>query len=110
MWSVLALAAKNRQMLTYSMMTQLTGMMTAGVGHMLEPIQSYCLLKGWPPLTALVVSESTGLPGIGFIAAADVPKALVEVFAFNWLEHGAPSPEEFSDAVRKLPSNGATAS
>ncbi len=106
MWSVLAFAARSRQMLTYSMMSQLTGMMTPGVGQMLEPIQSYCLLNKRPPLTVLVVSDSTGLPGRGFIAAADVPKALVDVFAFDWLKHGAPTPQEFAAALAQRPSNG----
>jgi hypothetical protein len=73
---------------------------------MLEPIQSYCLLKKLPPLTALVVSDSTGLPGTGFIAAAEIPKALVDVFAYDWLKHGAPKPEEFAAAVAERPSNG----
>ncbi len=65
MWAVLALAARNGQVLTYSMMSQLTGRATAGVGAMLEPIQSYCVLNQLPPLTALVVHESDGMPGSG---------------------------------------------
>ena len=106
MWPVLALAARNRQVLTYSMMNQLTGMATQGVGQMLEPIQSYCLLHKLPPLTALVVNDSTGLPGIGFIAAADVPRALLEVFRYDWLGHGAPTPEDFAAAHAQRPPAG----
>lgn len=109
MWSCLALAARNRQVLTYSILAKATGMMTPGIGGMLEPIQSYCLIHDLPPLTVLVVNESTGLPGVGFIAAADVPKALVKVFDFDWLERGAPKPEEFATAVRERPSNGVAA-
>jgi hypothetical protein len=47
-WSVLALAAHNRQTLTYEMLGKLTGMHPAGLGVVLEPIQSYCLLNNLP--------------------------------------------------------------
>ena len=64
-WSVLALAARNRQILTYTMLEQLTGLARVGLGQSLEPIQSYCLLRQLPPLTILVVQEATGIPGAG---------------------------------------------
>jgi hypothetical protein len=105
-WSVLALAASNRQTLTYELLGKLTGMHAAGLGAVLEPIQSYCMLSGLPPLTALVVNKSTGLPGPGFIAAADVPKEFVRVFDHDWLSTGCPSPQQLSDAVAVQPSNG----
>lgn len=105
-WPVLAYAASNRQMLTYEMVGQLTGMAIPGLGSVLEPIQSYCLLKGLPPLTVLVVNKKTGLPGIGFVAADDLATALIEVFERDWRNVGCPTPEVLLDAVRKLPSNG----
>ena len=105
-WSVLALAARNRQVLTYEMVARLTGVARVGLGRCLEPIQSYCLVKGLSPLTILVVSEKTGMPGIGFIAAQDIPQAQQEVFNYDWLTHGGPSPESFEAAVRERPSNG----
>ena len=57
-------------------------------------------------MTILVVSEDTGLPGAGFIAAQDIPKTQIEVFGYDWLEEGAPSPEDFEKAVTRMPSNG----
>jgi len=105
-WPLLALAARNRQTLTYDLVSRLTGMHTAGIGQMMEPIQSYCLLKGLPPLTVLVVNKSTGLPGVGFVAAADVPREFLRVFEADWLAVGCPTPEEFEAAVSELPSNG----
>ena len=69
MWSVLALAARNRQVLTYGMLAQLTGVPRMGLANCLDPIQSYCLLRSLAPLTALVVGENSGRPGRGFIAA-----------------------------------------
>lgn len=106
-WSVLALAAHNRQVLTYEMVARLTGVARVGLGRCLEPIQSYCLVKGLSPLTILVVSEKTGMPGVGFIAAQDIPRAQQEVFNYDWLAHGGPSPESFEAAVTERPSNGA---
>ena len=106
LWAVLALAAHNRQVLTYNLIARLTGIARVGLGQCLEPIQSYCLVKGLGPLTILVVSEKTGMPGVGFIAAQDIPRAQQEVFGYDWMAHGGPSPESFEAAVRLRPSNG----
>src|SRR5687768_2122606 len=89
-WPLLAFAARNRQLLTYEMVAQLTGMATPGLGRVLEPIQSYCLLNGLPALSALVVNKETGLPGIGFIAAADVPREFIRIFEHNWVAVACP--------------------
>lgn len=105
-WSVLALAAHNRQVLTYDIVARVTGIARVGLGQCLEPIQSYCLVHDLHPLTILVVSEQTGMPGVGFIAAQDIPRAQQEVFHYDWLAHGAPAPEDFEGAVRERPSNG----
>lgn len=104
-WSILALAARNRQILTYGIVSSLIGVPKPGLGQLLEPIQSYCLVHELPPLTILVVQDATGLPGAGFIAAQDIPSTQSRVFAHDWLEHGAPSPTDFAEAVRKRPSN-----
>jgi hypothetical protein len=104
--SVLALAAHNRQVFTYNMVARLTGIARVGLGQCLEPIQSYCLVKGLSPLTILVVSEKTGLPGVGFTAAQDIPRDQQAVFSYDWLAHGGPSPASFETAVRERPSNG----
>jgi hypothetical protein len=82
-WAALALAARNRQVLTYEMMAKLTGVPRQGLGQLLEPIQSYCLVEGLPPLTILVVSADSGMLGQEFIAAEDIPKTQQEGFAFD---------------------------
>jgi hypothetical protein len=105
-WSILAMASRNRQILTYELVARLTGVARVGLGQCLEPIQSYCLLKELPPLTILVVSENSGMPGDGFVAAKDVPGTQQQVFSFDWVAHGCPSPEEFELAVRERPSYG----
>ncbi len=103
-WSVLALAARNRQILTYGIVSNLIGVPKQGLAHLLGPIQSYCLVNKLPPLTILVVQEGTGLPGEGFIAAQDIPATQSQVFAHDWLGRGAPSPADFAEAVRTRPS------
>ncbi|MBB4638512.1 DUF7662 domain-containing protein [Longimicrobium terrae] len=105
-WPLLVHAARNRQTLTYEMIAQLTGMATPGVGGVLEPIQSYCLLNKLPALTALVVSKKSGLPGTGFIAAQDVPREFVRIFRHNWTALPCPGPAALAEAVQRLPSNG----
>jgi hypothetical protein len=105
-WPLLALAARNRQVLTYDLLGRLIGIPRFGLGKHLEPIQSYCLLRRLPPLTALVVNEKTGLPGDGFIAAQDVPAAQQKCFQYDWLKETKPRPGDLLEAVRRLPSCG----
>ena len=101
-WPVLAWAATNRQTLTYGILGSLIGVPARGLGHLLDPVQAYCVEHKLPPLTALVVSATTGMPGTGFSAASEVPKALQDVFSFNWLEAGgAPSAEAFEASIER---------
>ena len=107
-WAVLAWAARNRQSLTYSQVSSLIGVPRAGLGQLLEPIQSYCIVKGLPPLTILVVQQDSGLPGSGFTgaSASDLAKAQQAVFSEDWLAHGNPNPDALEDAVVSNPSDG----
>ncbi len=52
----------------------------------------------------LVGSEKSGMPGVGFSAAQDIPRTQLQVFSFDWVAHGCPSLEEFERAVRERPS------
>ena len=103
LWSVLALAATNRQVLTYDIVAKLTGVIRPSIGDFLRPIQQYCTENQFPPLTVLVVSELTGLPGEGFIAAADVPAALIQVFSKKWLDVLAPTETQLIEAYSRAP-------
>lgn len=94
LWAMLALAATNRQVLTYELVSRFTGIPRPAIGGFLDPIQAYCQDKQIPPLTSIVVSEKTGVPGEGFIAAENVPKAQTETFGFDWLEWGCPTVEK----------------
>lgn len=46
------------------------------------------------------------MPGVGFIAAQDIPRTQQQVFSYDWLMHGGPTPEEFERAADERPSNG----
>ena len=108
-WAVLAWAAAHRQNLTYGQLGRLIGVPTAGLGQLLEPIQSFCLLHNLPGLTVLVVQQETGLPGPGFTAttAAGLAGEQAKVFSYDWMKHGNPQPEKLELAVQQQPSNGA---
>jgi hypothetical protein len=95
LWSLLVLAARNQQILSYATVERLTRIPKHAVGDYLEPIQAYCKRHKLPPLTVLVVKEETGLPGDGFTEASEGAQACV--FVFDWFKRKAPLPEDFSD-------------
>jgi len=97
LWPLLAMASTNRQILTYDLVYRLTGIPRPAVGKFLQPIQDYCIAREIPPLTSIVVSEKTGLPGSGFKSAEDVPLSHIEVFNFDWLDWGCPDIEKLKD-------------
>lgn len=103
LWSLLALSAQSNQILTYDIVAKFTGVVRPSIGEFLRPIQQYCTENNLPPLTSLIVSEQTGLPGEGFIAAEDVPLAHIEVFNRDWLNVRAPNEEQLAEAYSRAP-------
>jgi hypothetical protein len=102
LWSVLVFAAREQHILSYELTGKLTGLPERAVGENLSPIQDYCKQNGLPPLTVLVVSEKTGVPGGGFTAAQDILPAQARVFVYDWLSlRRTPTPEDFEQAARK---------
>jgi hypothetical protein len=107
LWSVLLLAARTQQILSYSTVHQLTGMATVGLGGVLGPVIRYCRGHKLPWLTVLVVNEETGLPGEAFMDAArkeygdklDIPAMQSRVFAYDWSRVAMPSIEDFEATV-----------
>lgn len=106
LWPLLTFCATQRHVLNYDIAAKLTGVPRPALGGFLEPVQSYCLLKQLPPLSSIVVGGQTGIPGEGFIAAADVPSAQAAVFNRPWLNDKPPTVAELEESVRQLPSNG----
>jgi hypothetical protein len=99
-WSVLVLAARNQRVLSYATMEALIGVPQYGLAPMLGAIEAYCQCKRFPRLTAIVIDESTGLPGEilpGQSGAArlEVLRDQSRVFVFDWLKHRPPSEEDF---------------
>lgn len=103
LWSILVLAARNRQVLTYEIVSKACGVPPPSIGDFLRPIQQYCSEEKLPPLTSIVVNKNTGLPGDGFSGVKNVPLAQIETFAFDWLELQAPSADELADAYTRAP-------
>jgi len=97
-WAALALAAHNRQVLTYDIVAKLTGVPRQGLAKILGHIHEYCRQNRKPPLTILVVNSETGVPGDGFTAARDIPEAQMRVFSHDWLTPGPPTPDQLAEA------------
>jgi hypothetical protein len=93
LWSLLAFAARAQHILSYKTIEQLTGIPKQAQAWPLGSVQDYCNDRKFPPLTAIVVAEETGLPGKGFTEATGITDdkvcaAQARVFVFNWLEVG----------------------
>lgn len=86
LWPVLVVAAKNREKPIYKELAPLISTNPLSVGKALEHIQSFCMESKLPPLSAIVVSKTTGLPGGGFIAwdIDDIDTAFEKVYEFPW--------------------------
>jgi hypothetical protein len=84
-WQILISAAHNRETLTYGHVAKYLEFEGAGVlSQILTCIMCYCDAKGLPPLTSLVVNQTTGLPGAGLTTVEDLPKDREAVYNQNW--------------------------
>ncbi len=102
-WSVLVFAAREQKVVSYEMLSQMTGMANE-CGRELGYIFYYCRRHKLPLLNLLAVSKDTGRPGEGCPAElVDLPAQQARVFIFDWLKHGAPKPEEFEQARPQKP-------
>jgi hypothetical protein len=82
----------------HSAVEQLTGIPKQGLGPVLAPIQAYRKRHDLPPLTSIVIKETTGLPGTGFTEALDIFGAQARVFVFDWLSRKAPTAQELANS------------
>ncbi len=99
LWPMLALAARNQQILSYARVAGLTGIAQQGLGEALNLIHQFCKRRGYPLLNSLVVSRETGLPGEGFPEKLDPVQIFAEqakVFVFDWSGHDKPRPDDLT--------------
>ncbi len=99
LWPVLALAARNQQILSYSDVQGFTGIDQRGLGTPLGLIHRYCESLHFPRLNLIVVNRDTGLPGEGVPGKSMTPdEILVEqarVFVFDWSSKDKPRSSAF---------------
>ena len=94
-------AAWRRETLTY---TELAGMLGFGtvahpaggvMGQFLGPIMNWCQSNNLPPLTSIVVSQTSGTPGPGLTTLSSVlPAEQQKVFQSDWFSIYPPTVEE----------------
>jgi hypothetical protein len=97
-WSVLVFAAREQKVVSYEMLSQMTGMANTS-GRELGNIFYYCKAHKLPLLNLLAVGKDSGKPSEGCPAdLRDLPAQQARVFVYDWLKHGAPKVEEFEEA------------
>jgi hypothetical protein len=118
-WSVLVLAARNQQILSYGLVHAITGVHASLQAPILGRIEHYCEVNDLPHLTAILVNQKHGVPGYLFPGYKGTPvhpehpdhpeqstapntdvylqvfKDQTRVFAFDWLKRDAPAEEDF---------------
>ncbi|MFT6910310.1 MAG: putative restriction endonuclease [Oleiphilaceae bacterium] len=84
-WPVLINRAHKKATITYGELGKALGVHHRAVRFVLGVIQDYCLEVNLPPLTILIVNSS-GLPGSGFIAIDldSFDEGLQKVYYFDW--------------------------
>ena len=98
-WQILIGKAHNRQTITYGQLAELLGFGGAGtLAQLLGPVLHYCRQQELPPLTVLVVSKDSGLPGDG-VKDIDLNSTREEVFRFNWYGIWPPTTDELNAAL-----------
>jgi len=99
-WSVLAFAAKEQRVVSYSTLSQLTGFPEPGI--VLQYLDCYCKQHALPPISVIAIDPDTGRPGDEFLRdVRDLPAQQSRVFLYDWLNHSAPTDEMFKEAMTK---------
>ncbi len=91
-------AAACRATMTYSMLSEkIYGQpdQRHTLGQKLEPLMRWCKANEIPALTALVVTDATGVPSTGLTTVdKEFPAEQQKVFAFDWYSIFPPSLDE----------------
>jgi hypothetical protein len=84
-WSVLVFAAREQKIVSYNMLSKMTGMAKVS-GPVLYYIYCYCKQEGLPFLNYLVVNQPTGRPGDECPGnLSDLHAEQSRVFVYDWL-------------------------
>lgn len=97
-WQVLIGAARNRQTLTYEIVSEMIDLPARALGYPLYRIQHHCRQNGLPPLTVLVVRKSIGQPSDGYVPEQGEGADREAVFEFPWHRQRPRQTEDFSPA------------
>ena len=71
------------------------------MAQFLDPVMRYCELHDHPPLTVLVVNQTTGLPGEGLSTSEDINADRERVFGNSWFSVEPPESTDFDAAGRQ---------
>ncbi len=97
-WSVLALAAITRTILTYEELASLTGLPNNSA-HVLYYVYCYCKQRNLPLLSILAVNKHSGKPEArDLYADVEIPAEQRRCFEYDWLGQGVPKLDELIDA------------
>lgn len=99
LWSVLALAAWTRTVLTYEEVANLTGLPN-DCGNVLGHIHYYCVQNGLPLLPTLVISKHTGKPSTSQYNNVELTVEHRRCFAHDWMGQGVPSLADLESAYQ----------
>jgi len=95
LYQILIGYAARRQTIGYKELAGLIGWKSGRpLNKPLGYLMYWCQREGLPPITAIVVDINSGLPGLGFTAAAKVPKAQQTVYKKDWYAIYAPTVKE----------------
>ncbi len=100
-WSVLCLAAQNRQTLTYATVANLIGVIPQSMANYLTPIHLYCSLNKLPYLTLLVVNKDgkvTKFP----VENIDMDHERALIYKQDWSDVKIPTLEELQTLTEAI--------
>ncbi|MGF1692368.1 HNH endonuclease [Photobacterium kagoshimensis] len=95
LWEYLIKNAKESKKMTYGEAAKIIKTNPLSVRYCLDHILHYCKNNQLPPLTALVVSQGTKVPGSGFLVwdIEQLDEAYRQIVKFDWKGHGNPFSE-----------------
>jgi len=103
-WQILTARAHNNSMMSYLDLAKMMGYKDARpLTPILHHIMCYCDQSDLPPLTSIVVSKESGVPGEGFtsVKPENIDQKRMQVFQYNWFDIVPPSAEQFKKAYEQ---------